>query len=522
MSNAYDWMQPPTEAGYIPTEGPEQPRRPELTAAPVTVRNRIAEYLMGEGRPSAARANFVRGLMGSTGAGPGGVGLVDFVPFVGAALQGSEEAQQGNYTMAGVTMVPGAAPARRALRGAGGAAKTTGSLNPLANEPVTFRGVEPKDFTPAQAQAFGEHYGAPNIGPLSPPRTYKDLQGKELNIPGGVEGEGWTYTDLLNMKANPINPRAIDPALHVAMQQKLGRTMTPAPLTDADVWNGLAFGITSPNNPLFPNQMASSRLRLRTPEMLQDLSSMVPWELGANVPRAQRLAVDDEIARRYGLSAAPEGIGARGTQQTSRIAEMARMFQQDPAFFRKAPSESWEQAVERVASQTPGLSMKTGSLGMVWQDPALASISAIDRHMARELEQRGGIFASPAERAGWETQSVGRWNKREADLAAKEGTKPDPAADFRDLVSKRGSDGFLGEMLLDHVGKAKEPKFRMATGEINPNLPKHLAQAKWVHEPEKVQIMGRTYKEALALNQKLADEAGLNLFAGQQDRKSVV
>ena len=381
----------------------------------------------------------------------------------------------------------------------------TGNLNPLANERVTFRGKEPKDFTPEDWQAFGQNYGVQNLGPLSPLQTFTDVNGKPFQVPGGTEGK-FTYYDLLHMKANPINPALVDRALHGDMQRKLGRTMTPDNLSDADVWNGLVFGMTSPNNPLLPNQMSQSRLRLRTPEMLDDLASSIPWQAGDVVPAATRKAASDRIANRYGLGAAPAGIGTRGTQDYTRIAEMAQLFKQNPAFFRKQPGEDWGQAVERISSQLTGLSMKTGSFGTVWQNPAEAAISAIDRHMARELDKRGGIFASPQERANWENRGVKLWNKRNPE---------NQATGFTDMVGKSGSDGFLGEMLLSHVGNAAKPKFRRGTGEINPNIPSHLADAEFVREPKTVFKMGRAYKQALAVNQRLADESGLNLFMSQ-------
>jgi len=399
----------------------------------------------------------------------------------------------------------------------------TGSLNPLDNVPVTFRGKQPKEFSPDDWQAFGEHYGTQNLGPLSPMQTYTDLKGQPFNVPGGTEGT-WTYLDALHMKANPINPANVDRGLHAEMQRKLGRTMTPAELTDADVWNGLIFGMTSPNNPLFPNQATASRLRLRTPEMLDDLSSMISWKAGDEVPAAVRKQHADAIANRYGLGGFEKtgGLGTRGTADYTRVAEMAQLFKQDPKFFRKAQDESWGQAVERISSQLPGLSMKTGSFGTVWQDPANAAISAIDRHMARELEKTGGLFHSVGERHDWEKRSVQLWNKREMDrqLAEFKGTgevrRPaNIAEDFDDLQRKSGSDGFMGEMLLAHVGDAANPRFRLAKGGVNPAIPQHLANAPWVREPETVFKMGRAYKQALDLNQKLADENGLNLFMSQ-------
>ena len=404
----------------------------------------------------------------------------------------------------------------------------TGSLNPLANETVTFRGKEPKDFTPEEWQAFGQHYQTDKpLGPLSPLQTFKDVRGNEFQIPGGLGGE-WTYYDLLHMKANPINPANVDRQLHAEMQRKLGRTMTPTAPSDEQTWNGLVFGMTSPNNPLFPNQMTASRMRMRTPEMIDDLANSIPWKPGEEVSAETRKTVSDAIAAKYQLHKGSEGgLGSRGTADYSRIGEMAQMFRDNPHFFRKQPNESWGQAVERISSQLPGLSMKTGSFGTVWQDPAHAAIAAIDRHMARELEKTGKLFADPAERTAWENRSVNLWNKREAKRVAdqtKENVKKgstrevaaaDAAADWDDLMKKSGSDGFIGEMLLDHVGDAKTPVFRKASGQVNPDIPTHLAKANWVREPESVFKMGAAYKRALDLNQQIAKENGLDLFMSQ-------
>jgi hypothetical protein len=473
-----------------------------------------------------------------------------YVPGLGTAVAAGDTTRDlalGDYPGAAISaaglIIPGASKAKGAIKkgakaveqavastgehladaipGIGHNAPPTGKLNPLANEAVTFRGKQPGEMTPEEYQAFGQHYGVPDLGPLSPVQTLTDASGRQFQVPGGTEGK-WTYYDLLHMKANPINPAQMDRELHQQMQLKLGRTHTPENLTDADVWNGLVFGMTSPNNPLFPNQMAASRLRLRDPQMLDDLASMIPWKPGETpTPQARKL-VNDNIAARFGLQAAPKGgLGVRGTADYSRVGEMAQLFKQDPSFFRKQPNEDWGQAVERISSQLPGLSMKTGSFGTVWQDPANAAISAIDRHMARELELRGGLFETPEARTAWENRGVNLWNNRidkETVDNAKKGLPPsarEKATSWSDLLSKQGSDGFVGEMLLSHVGAAGEPKFRLKSGEINPDLPTHLAQATWVREPDSVFKMGQAYKRALQLNQQIADENGLNLFMSQ-------
>jgi len=125
--------------------------------------------------------------------------------------------------------------------------------------------------------------------------------------------------------------------------------------------------------------------------------------------------------------------------------------------------------------------------------------------MARELEKTGGLFKNPAERAGWEKRAVERYNKG----------RDDKVASFEELAAKDGTDSHIGGMLLEHVGNALEPKLRLASGEINPRLPKHIQEAKWAKEPKNATVMGEAYKRALALNQKLADDEGLGLFMSQ-------
>ena len=390
----------------------------------------------------------------------------------------------------------------------------TGSLNPLDNQTVFFRGKQPAQFTPEDWQAFGQHHGTDKpLGPLSPLQTVvTDAKtGKTISIPGGTEGE-WTYYDLLHMKANPINPNEIPPALHTQMQQKMGRTMTPvnAEPTDAQVWNGLIFGMTSPSNPLTRNQLAQSRLRLRDPKMLDDLASSIPWKAGDDVPKSTRLIASKRIADQFGLGAAKSGgLGVRGNADYTRIAELAQMFKENPQFFRKQPGETWQDAVERISSQVPGLAMKTGSFGTVWQDPAKASVSAIDRHMVRRFEKEGSsnLFASPEQRADFESRAVKRYNKgRRGD---------DRVSTFAELTAKPGTSDHIAGMLLEHVGATSSPKFRLKGGEVNPNIPQHLAEASWPVEPQNVKLMGDSYKRALDLNQQIAQKHGLGLFNSQ-------
>ena len=390
----------------------------------------------------------------------------------------------------------------------------TYSMNPRDETPFTFQGRNPSEWTPEEFQEVGRRFGVENLGPASPPQTFRYSDDSEFRIPGGLEGR-FTYHDLLDMKAQGIDPSRIDRGLHTQIQQKILRTMTPDDLTDARVWDGLVFGMTSPNNPLFPNQLAQSRLRLRDPKMLDDLSQMIDWQPGQAVDKEARMAASGRIASAFGLDAASKGgLGVRGSADYTRVAELAKMFKQNPNFFRKSETEGWDQFVERVSSQVAGLSMKTGSFGSVWQDPATAAISAIDRHMAREFEKTGGLFRDEAQRLAWETRAVERWNKANPDRQV---------ASFYDLRQAPGADGHIGGMLLEFVGDAKSPKYRTTVlsgpdkGKkiVNPKLPPHLRDADFVVEPESVSLMGEAYRRALDVNDRIARENGLGLFGSQ-------
>jgi hypothetical protein len=434
------------------------------------------------------------------------------VPEGGEATRGglaaSRAAQQAPAEAEGAL----AAAARSEVRPA--QPEMTYSMNPRDEIPFTFQGRNPSEWTPEEFQEVGRRFGVENLGPASPPQTFRYADESEFRIPGGLEGK-FTYHDLLDMKAQGIDPSKIDRGLHTQIQQKILRTMTPDDVTDARVWDGLVFGMTSPNNPLFPNQLAQSRLRLRDPKMLDDLSSMIDWAPGQAVDKEARMAANNRIASAFGLDAAGKGgLGARGSADYTRVAELAKMFKENPGFFRKSEAEGWDQFVERISSQVAGLSMKTGSFGSVWQDPATAAISAIDRHMAREFEKTGGLFRDEAQRLAWETRAVDRWNKANPDRQV---------TSFYDLRQAPGADGHIGGMLLEFVGDAKSPKYRTTVlsgpdkGKkiVNPKLPPHLRDAQFVVEPETVSLMGEAYRRALDVNDRIARENGLGLFGSQ-------
>jgi hypothetical protein len=371
--------------------------------------------------------------------------------------------------------------------------------------PFTCRGKGPAEWTPQEFAEVGKHFGVERLGPESPATPFKYADGQPFNIPGGLEGQ-FTYYDMLRMKADGIDPSRVPRELHVPLQQKLMRSMDVAqPVSPERTWSGLMFGMTSPNNPLFPNQLTQSVLRIREPGLRQQLANSIPWKVGDTVSQEERLAASANIAHMLGIDAASKGgLGVRGSMDYTRIAELAQMWEKNPQWFTKTDAESWPNYVERLTSQVTGTSMKTGSFGGVWQDPAHAGISAIDRHMVNEFERTGKLFQNKAEERAFKKRAVERWNNANED---------DPVKNYGQLKSK--GEGFLTKMKLEYVGNEQQVKLRTKKGGISPNVPPHLANVQWPSEPSHVKVMGEAYRRALDWNQKLATQQGLNLFPSQ-------
>ena len=243
-----------------------------------------------------------------------------------------------------------------------------GSMSTLDNMPFTYRGKGPAEWTPQEFAEVGKHFGVERLGPESPATPFRYSDNTPFNIPGGLEGQ-FTYYDMLRMKADGIDPSRIPRELHIPLHQKLMRSMDVAqPVSPERTWSGLMFGMTSPNNPLFPNQLTQSILRMREPGLRQQLADAIPWKVGDTVSQEARLAASDNIANMLGISAESRGgLGVRGSTDYTRIAELAQMWEQNPQWFTKTNAEDWPSYVERLTSQVKGTAMKTGSFGGVWQ-----------------------------------------------------------------------------------------------------------------------------------------------------------
>jgi len=453
----------------------------------------------------------------------------------------------------------------------------SGNMDPLVNERVTFRGREPREWSPSDWGAFGRQYGTDRLGPVddaawqSSLREYNAGGGQRISIPGGLETDApFTYYDQLFLKSQGIDPSQMPRDMHIALQRRILNSVTPDADDPVAAYNGLMMGFASPNNPLFPNQIAMTRLRARSPEDIERLADMLPWQAGDDVSKADRAAFNRRIAEVYGLDAGPQaavtareaiprvpgrrareavldengriirpaqsaraareakpareaeeatigGTGARGSPDYTRIAEFAQMYRDRPDFFRFNPdpnlsnSENWSRFVERIVSQVPGLSAKTGSFGAVWQEPATAAISAIDRHMANQIGSR--IFPDRQALDQFNERVITKWNNSLTPAQR----RTDRVSNIEDLTNNDRGNTFLQSELLSAVGQHSGMRVRNPRGGLNPNLPSHLTpeEANWVREPRNVATLGSHYREALSENARMAEQEGLGLFGSQ-------
>jgi len=392
-------------------------------------------------------------------------------------------------------------------------------------EGAQFKGKSVQDLTPDEIAEFGRMHGVENLGPITKIQEVKG-NGFDLAVPGGLEGD-FTYSDLIWLKANPIDPSTItDGAIRVALQNKLARAATPGPGSDVDLFNRYMFGMLSPNQPLTPNEFELARLRAHSDDEIDHFASFIDWEPGEKVEPARRKAANDKMAEFFGTQARGKGgLGLKGSADYTNLAEFAKMFRQNPDWWRKSPDEDWFDFVERVQSQGRGLSSKVASFSTVWQDPMTAAISAIDRHMARDFLP--ALFPTKKARKDFERGVVGRYNDmlRQSKEAAPEQLKalrakgfPPPEAkpvrSFTEVFKQPGGDAVFMQRVMSQLS-AKEAKLKLASGEVNPNIPEQLQNVDWLREPEKVQIVGDAYRRALAENERLAAENGLHLFNQQ-------
>lgn len=411
---------------------------------------------------------------------------------------------------------------------------------------IRFKGKEPKDWTPEDFADYGKAFGVDNLGPLSEIRKVSTgLDGDNTNIPGGIEGK-FTYYDLLWLKANPVDVAKLSEGVHAQLTAKLARTMAPEPTNAVQKFNGIVFGMLSPNAPLLPNEFAASRLRFGSMDDIRRFANLQP----ENPTAENKKKLNAELKKLLGMTSADKGgLGIGITADLSNIVNTARLFLRKPDFFVKRADESWGTFVDKVATQVKGLGTKTASFGGVWQDPLNASISAMDRHMARIFGQQ--LLGDKQLRARFEGIIVDRFNKLlseakstsnkldrkiakaksekarsklEQEKMEKLANLPDPTAvrskTLDDVLGQAeifGEDrvrAFVNEAVFAAMG-GREGKLITAKGTVNPKAPENIRAIEWVETPQKFKVMSEAYRAALEMNAKRAKDMGVEVFPAQ-------
>ena len=411
---------------------------------------------------------------------------------------------------------------------------------------ITYKGKEPAQWNPQEFEAFGKEFGVRNLGPFSKVANIVDELGRPLaQIPGGLDGK-FTYYDLLWLKANPVDVKTLPVELHGQLTAKLARTMTPERGNKVQKFNGILFGMLSPNSPLLPNEFGQARMRFGSMEEIKKFADLLP----DNPTKEQRKAVNNRLKKELGFTSAKSGgLGIGISVDLSNIVIAAKMFEKNPDFFIKKPKESWANFVDKLTTKVSGLGTKTASFGGVWQDPLNAGISAMDRHMARAFSEE--LLNNPEIRGRFEGIVVKRFNdliaeskatakkadakirraqtpkakeKAQQDKATAMQNLPDPAALKADTLDDvlGQSDIFGADRVKDFVNEAvfaamgsRKAKYQMKDGSVNSNLPASIQGVQWVQTPKDFQVMSEAYRLALDINAKRAKSIGIEIFPAQ-------
>lgn len=389
--------------------------------------------------------------------------------------------------------------------------------------PALINDKGPALWTPDDWNRYGEHFGVPGIGDRAKTQRIIDMYGNEYDVPETYltrNGKRPSLLDAYALKAEGIHPDFISGDLAQIIHENMVRATTPiGPSNPLRNFNGFLFGLSSPNNPLTPNQIAFVQSMVKTPEDIVRLANMTPWSLDdafsiKGGPKSVRAELSKKIAQDLGVSSAKTGgTGSVGSADWTRFSDFAKMFVKDPTFFNFGHNtphtpEAWEQFVGKVVSQVPGLSYKTGSFGGVWQAPDKAMISAMDRHMASKF--RGSLFDTEAEQIKWEQKTVNNFNKKRA--------PSEWVGSIDEMLKVPGGKGYYGEQALAVLGKHKKPKLmigKKGEKEFNPNVPEHFQNNDWIRKPETVSVMSPGYSSALETNAEDAARRGTSIFSSQ-------
>ncbi len=409
--------------------------------------------------------------------------------------------------------------------------------DPDRDLPVTHNGKEPHEWSEGEWKEFGDLHEVENLGPITDIEDMVDpATGNSYQIPGGLEGD-FTYLDMLWLKANPADPSTMSVDFQAKLYRKMARSTAPKAGDDLEVFNRTMFGMLSPNQPLTPNELQYVTMRARNKEEIEELAGLISWKVGDEVDPDVRREADRRIARFFNQQSGDQGgLGLKGSADLTNVAEFAQLWLKDPEWFRKADGESWNTYVERTMTQLRGMGAKVASFSGVWQDPVKAAISAVDRHMAARLPVEA-IWQNIRKQKTWEKKTVAAFNKEQkaaaAALSTKRGKKIKPirVKDIDEMMTYEEGDAFFGKALVEEVSKSRDLVKESRRGKpenwkLNPEISDELHEVEFLTELEKLpgnkagenpklSVIGPAYRQALAENDRQAQEFGLGLFNSQ-------
>lgn len=218
--NDFAMRMPQPEVRY--DTGP-QPGEATLKGYDPTIREQIAQKMMGEQAPSPERRQFVEGLMGTSGIGERGMGVADFVPVAGQALQAQESYQNRDpkgFLLATVP-VPGANIEGKIAQGAAAAVERA------------MAGQAAQQMTKSQSQAAMKQAWEAGQGNTDKFRNWQHQwnveQGPQYAVQQAVQAAPPAMGH--NMPPEPMVPdynRIVNPAGFYSLGHEVASTQLPS------------------------------------------------------------------------------------------------------------------------------------------------------------------------------------------------------------------------------------------------------------------------------------------------------